>query len=117
MSTPVVTTAGTAACTHAGPVTLSASAQLLTVAGAFTLSPADVTGASVGCAVTPDPNTGLTTCVTTKAPSSGISEVLLVGGDPVVLAGAAGPTSGFVSTGVSARFTVSKAGQTLLVAS
>jgi hypothetical protein len=89
-------------CDHSGSMTAVASQQVLTVGEDLVLVATDTPGSPVGCVSNPP-------CTAISPAVLGIATRLTVGGKPVLLKGASGPTN-------AGTWTVDEPGQTTLVA-
>lgn len=106
MSEPVVIKVGVALCAHGFPLSLKAAKTVLKVNNEPVLLHGDFPGTEV-TACTANPKC---TMVAERPPTTGKSTVLTVGGDPVALASASGPTD------APSTFKVQDAGQRVLKA-
>jgi hypothetical protein len=109
---PVLTTASTLTCKHGGTVVVQASTSALTADGNPVLVQADITAATItGCPNT-NASSGQAPCLKITSVLTGVSTVLKVANQPVMLANASGLTDGVPPLPV--MWQVTSPGQNLL---
>lgn len=110
----VLTQSSILVCAHQGQISLTASQQLLSIAGDAVLVEGDLAGATIaGCTTPSNPTTGTKPCLTVVAMAAGASTNLTVGGKAVLLDTATGTTDG-VTAVPSNTWSVQSAGQTIV---